>query len=427
MTMKIGIVGTRGVPARYGGFETCAEELAKRLAARGHRVYVACRRYLYPEAWGEKQKQDCRAKTGLPRSQTTFPRNDNVNIFFPPSLPGKATDTFSHTFFGVFFILFFQPVDVFLVFNIANSPLVLLLRILGKRAALNTDGLEWKRRKWGPLARAYFRFCELVACLSGAALISDSRAIADYYRRKYGKRTVFIPYGAEVGRGCNPSPTLMRGSRAENGIAAPPNATGGTPVLPNGARNDILREYGLEKSGYLLVVGRLESENNADLIIRAFQKVKTDKLLIVVGGTNWKSFYSRRLKKTEDPRVRFLGAVYRPGHLNKLLEGCYFYVHGHEVGGTNPALLQAMGCGCCVLALETIFNLEAAGEAGLFFAKDEQALAQKMQYLLANPEVVRYYLGAAPERIKKFYSWNRVVEEYEKILTRDCHAGLRSQ
>ncbi len=386
MTMKIGIVGTRGIPARYGGFETCAEELAKGLANKGHRVYVACRRYLYPEAWP--------GKTRLPRSQTTLPRNDNVNLFFPPSLPGKATDTFSHTFFGIVYLLFFRPVDVFLVVNIANSPLVLLLRILGKRVALNTDGLEWRRGKWGPVARAYFRFCELVACLSGAALISDSRAIADYYRRKYGKRTTFIPYGARVGRGCNPSPALLRGSD----------------------ESDPYKKYGVEEDGYILVVGRLEPENNADLIIRAFQKVKTDKLLVVVGGTNWKSSYSRRLKKTEDPRVHFTGGVYRPGHLNKLLEGCYFYVHGHEVGGTNPALLQAMGSGCCVLALKTVFNLEMAGETGLFFAKDEETLAQKMQYLLASPEVVRYYRSAAPERIKKFYSWEKVVEGYEKLL-----------
>ena len=388
--MRVGIVGTRGVPAQYGGFETCAEELAKGLAARGHRVYVACRRYLYPEVWSGKR--DCRGPECDRRDAcpTEWARNDNINLFFPPSLPGKATDTFSHTFFGVFYLLFFQPVDVFLVFNVANSPLVLLLRLLGKRVALNTDGLEWKRRKWGPVARAYFRFCELVACLSGAALISDSRAIADYYRRKYGKQTVFIPYGARV-------------------IPL-------TVPLPQGERVKTLKKYGVEEDGYLLVVGRLEPENNADLVIRAFQKVKTDKLLVVVGGTNWKSSYSRRVKKIDDPRVRFLGGVYRPGHLHKLLEGCYFYVHGHEVGGTNPALLQAMGCGCCVLALETVFNLETVGETGLFFAKDEQALVHKMQYLLASPEVVRYYRTAAPERIKKFYSWEKVVEEYEKIL-----------
>jgi glycosyltransferase involved in cell wall biosynthesis len=381
--LRIGIVGTRGIPARYGGFETCAEELAKGLTAKGHRVYVACRKYLYPEFFAPASSRNYK---WLP-----FPlgkrSGEGVFQFFPPSLPGKTTDTFSHTFFGVFYLLFFRPVDAFLVFNVANSPIVLLLRILGKKVALNTDGLEWKRRKWGPFARAYFRACELIACLSGAVLISDSGAIRDYYRKKYGKKTVFIPYGARV-----------------------------KDKIFRSAQNDTLKEYGLEEEGYILVVGRLEPENNADLIIRAFQKVKTDKLLVIVGGTNWKSSYRRRLGKTDDRRVRFPGAVYRPGHLDQLLESCCFYVHGHEVGGTNPALLQAMGSGCCVLALDTVFNAETVGGTGLLFAGDVKALAGKMQYLLANPEVVRYYRKAALERIKEFYRWEKVTADYEKIL-----------
>ncbi|MFH2068553.1 MAG: DUF1972 domain-containing protein [Candidatus Omnitrophota bacterium] len=388
--MKIGIVGTRGIPARYGGFETCAEELAKGLAAGGHKVYVACRRHMYPEVWPGK------ARFFAPLRMTPFCHPEqgegSIFLFFPPSLPGKATDTFSHTFFGVLYLLLFRPVDTILVFNVANSPLILFLRILGKKAALNTDGLEWRRGKWGPAARAYFRFCELVACLSGATLISDSRAIGDYYRRKYGKRTVFIPYGARV------TPTL------------PP---------PPGGRDygdDILREYGLEKDRYLLVVGRLEPENNADLITRAFQRVSTDKLLVIIGETNWKSSYRRQLKKIDDRRVRFLGAIYRPGHLNRLLEGCYFYIHGHEVGGTNPALLQAMGSGSCVLALDTIFNAEVVEKTGLLFAKDAGALAGKMQYLLVNPEVVRYYREAGPKRIREFYPWEKVITGYERLF-----------
>ena len=402
--MKIGIVGTRGVPARYGGFETCAEELAKGLAARGHRVYVACRRYLYPEMFTPTLPPPSRGRNykwlPLPLGERS---GEGVFQFFPPSLHGKATDTFSHTFFGIFYLLFFRPVDVFLVFNVANSPLVLLLRILGKRVALNTDGLEWKRRKWGAFARAYFRFCEFIACLSGATLISDSRAIGDYYRRKYGKRTVFIPYGARV------KGEILRSAQNDTGKNAQNDSK-------SGVQNDILKEYGLEEDGYILVVGRLEPENNADLIIRAFQKVKTDKLLVVVGGTNWKSSYSRRLKKIDDHRMRFLGAIYQPGHLERLLEDCYFYIHGHEVGGTNPALLQAMGAGSCVLALDTVFNAEVVGEAGLLFARNVDALAEKIQYLLVNPEVVRYYRKAAPERIREFYQWEKVVEGYEKIL-----------
>ncbi|MFH0796616.1 MAG: DUF1972 domain-containing protein [Candidatus Omnitrophota bacterium] len=426
---EIGLVGTRGIPARYGGFETCAEELAKGLVSRGYTVYVSCRSYLYPEFRPRTPEQRGRGliyqargsdKSApyitLPLGAGSLPvesgegkgtggGSERIFLFFPPSLPGKVTDTFSHTFFAVLYLLFIQPVDVILIFNVANSPIAILARMVGKRVIINTDGLEWKRGKWGPVARAYFRMCEVLACLSGFTLVSDSRAIADYYRRRYGKKTVFIPYGAEFFDNSMCHPEQSEGSRIKyNGILR---------LLP---QNDMLEKYGLERDGYLLVVGRLEPENNADLIIEAFRKVATEKVLVVVGGTNWKSPFVQKIQRLSSSRVRFLGGVYQPGYLRELYRNCYFYIHGHEVGGTNPALLQAMGVGRCVLALDVPFNREVVEGAGMLFAKDGDDLAEKVRYLLANPEVVRYYQEMALERVKEFYTWEKVVNDYEYLI-----------
>ncbi len=388
--MKIGIIGTRGIPARYGGFETAAEELAKGFARRGHRVYVACRRYLYPEMLKERGR--------------FFPLKrkweENLFLIFPPSIPGKATDTFSHTLFSLLYLLFFYPVGVIVVFNVANAPLVFLLQLLRKRVVLNTDGLEWKRKKWGPFARVYLRSCELLACFSGATLISDSRAIAAYYRRKYGKETVFIPYGAHVKE---------------------------EALFTQKEQDRVLEGYGLERDGYLLVVARLEPENNTDLVIRAFRTIETEKRLVIVGGTNWRSPYVERLKECSGEGVQFLGPVYEPGHLEVLFANCYLYIHGHEVGGTNPVLLQAMAAGCCVLALGVVFNAEVIDGAGILFDKEIEALAEKLRYCLANPEVVRYYRKVAPERIRKFYNWEMVIAEYEKVCLKIRHKDNKNR
>ncbi|PIP16283.1 MAG: hypothetical protein COX46_03210, partial [bacterium (Candidatus Ratteibacteria) CG23_combo_of_CG06-09_8_20_14_all_48_7] len=335
--------------------------------------------------------------------------SERIFLFFPPSLPGKSTDTFSHTFLAVLYLLFIRSVDVILIFNVANSPIAILAKLAGKRVMLNTDGLEWKRGKWGPVARAYFRLCERLACVSGATLISDSRTIADYYRRRYGKKTLFIPYGAHtkdeiasaLSRNDDVTPTLPPPSRGRNG---------------GGGQDDILKEYSLKKDDYLLVVGRLEPENNADLIIEALRKVSTEKVLVIVGGTNWKNPFVQKIQRLSSSRIRFLGGVYQTGHLRELYRNCYLYIHGHEVGGTNPALLQAMGAGRCVLALDVPFNREVVEGAGMLFTKKGDDLAEKVRYLLANPEVVRYYQALALERVKEFYTWEKVVDDYERLI-----------
>jgi len=208
--MKVAIIGTRGIPAKYGGFETCAEELSIGLVKKGHKVIVSCRGYLYPE----KKK---------------FYKG--VKLVYPPSIRGKITDTLSHTFFSILRVLIENP-DVILVFNSANSPVALIGKIYGKKIVINVDGLEWKRKKWGKIGKLYYKFCELFSCIVADEIISDAMAIKDYYRRKYKIESVFIPYGAYFYKSKNP---------------------------------EILNEYGLERKNYFFIGSRLEPENNQDI------------------------------------------------------------------------------------------------------------------------------------------------------------------
>ncbi|HPP12623.1 MAG TPA: DUF1972 domain-containing protein, partial [bacterium] len=258
--MRIALVGTRGVPAKYGGFETCAEELALGLVRKGHQVLVSCRRYLYPERLAEYR---------------------GINLCYPVSLPGKVTDTFSHTFFSLLHAIRWKP-DVILIFNAGNSLLCFLPRTLGFRIALNVDGLEWRRKKWGRVAKAYYRFAEFLSCLVAHEVIADARAIAEYYWKRFHRKTVFIPYGAHLFQPRNPA---------------------------------ILSRYGLKPRQYFFIASRLEPENHQDLAVAAFQKLETEKLLVIAGGANWNSPYVRKLRKASDRRIRFLGPVYEQATL----------------------------------------------------------------------------------------------------------------
>lgn len=358
--MKIAIVGTRGIPAKYGGFETCAEELSTGLVSKGHRILVTCRRYLYKDMPAEYK---------------------GVELRYPPSLRGKTTDTFSHTFFSIFNAILWSA-DVILVFNSANSPLVVLPRLLGKKVAINVDGLEWKRAKWSRAAKLYYKFAEFFSSVIANTVISDAVAIKEYYLRKYGRKSVFIPYGAHAIDSKSP---------------------------------EILERYRVKRDEYFFTASRLEPENHQDLSVKAFSDIKTDKFLVIAGAANWNSPYVREIKRTDDTRVKFLGPVYEPGHIEELHCNCYAYIHGNEVGGTNPALLKAMGCGNCIIALDVPFNREVLGNAGLYY-KDADGLKDNIEFLLVNPQYVTEFREAARSRVMKLYRWEKVVEDYERVF-----------
>ncbi|HIJ53328.1 MAG TPA: glycosyltransferase [Planctomycetes bacterium] len=383
--MRIAFVGTRGVPALYGGFETAVEEIGRRLVKRGHKVTVYCR-----NGYGDK-------------SESTY---EGIRKIYLPRLRLKIADTLSHTFVSLMH-QFFYPSDVIIVMNAANGPLCVIPRLRGTPFAINVDGLEWMRGKWPLIGRKYFYlaawFCTKISPTvnnttdniqqSYKALIADSSGIQEFYKETWNCDTYYAAYGTYIEQCTKP---------------------------------ELLKKYDLLKEDYFLIVARLEPENNTDLIIKAFEELRTDKKLIIVGDGGYKSKYERKLKAlTKGERVRFLGAIYEQEDLTEIMCNCFAYIHGHMVGGTNPILLKALGCGACVLYLDTgyRFNSRVAGNYGIPFPKTIEGLQGRMQYLLDHPKEVLKYRKHSPECIKEIYTWDKVTDGYENLCFNLC--GLK--
>ena len=360
--MKIAILGTRGIPANYGGFETLAEELSVRLVNGGHQVVV----------YGRTNNIQYRE-----------PSYRGVRLVLLPTIPHKYFDTAAHTFLSTLHVLF-QGSEVVLICNAANSVFSFLPRLVGKKTAVNVDGLERQRRKWNALGKGWYRISEWLSTFLPNAIVSDARVIRDYYRERYGKESVFIPYGAET-------------HRVET------RAT--------------LDQLGLQPNEYFLYVSRLEPENNALLVVKAFEQVRTEKRLVVVGDAPYAREYIAELKATADPRILFPGAIYGSGY-RELLSHAFCYIQATEVGGTHPALIEAMGCGCCVLYLDTPENREVAGGAGIPFEKSTLVLANAIETVLKDPRLRQQCRERCRQRVAESYQWEVVTAEYEKLFQR---------
>ena len=362
--MKIAIMGTRGIPANYGGFETFAEELSWRLAARGHDVTV----------YGRSHHVDHPGN-----------RYRGVRLVVLPTIRHKYFDTVAHTGLSVLHGIK-ERYDVVLVCNGANAPFAWLPRLFGTKVTINVDGIERQRKKWNAVGRAYYRLCERLSTIVPNVMISDAGVIRAYYLEQYRKDSVMIPYGTPVGR----------------------------EPLP-----DAVRALGLEPDRYVLYVARLEPENNAHKVIEAFEGVRADLQLAIVGGAPYATGYIEKLKSTRDPRIKFLGFVYGDGY-KALQQSAFCYVQATEVGGTHPALIEAMGYGNCVLAYGTPENREVLGEGGMLYDSVPD-LRAKLQALADAPDSRLPFRERAMNRAGR-YSWERVTDQYETLF-RDMVAG----
>jgi glycosyltransferase involved in cell wall biosynthesis len=265
--------------------------------------------------------------------------------------------------------------------NGANAVFTFWPRILGMPVALNVDGIERKRKKWNRVAKAWYLVSEWLATFCPSVVITDALTIQDYYQQKYGKASVFIPYGAEIGK------TAVRG---------------------------MLRELGLEPGRYFLYVSRLEPENHPLEVRQAFETVDTALKLALVGDAPYAQDYIRRIRDTKNPRVVIPGAIYGEGY-RELGSHCFAYIHATEVGGTHPALIEAMGRGALVLYRMTPENVEVTGDAGIPFEPSE--LAEKIRGVLAMSEEQRdVFRRRALERVRQRYSWDAVTDAYERLL-----------
>lgn len=359
--MKIAIMGIRGIPANYGGFETFAEELSTRLVQKGHEVTV----------YGRTNIINYKDRT-----------YKGVEIVLLPTISHKYFDTVAHTFLCVLHS-FRRKFDVILICNSANAVFSIVPRLSGKKVAINVDGLEWQRDKWNVAGKLFYRVSEFLSTIFSDQVVTDSIFIREYYLKRFRKFSTFIPYGAPTKK----EPTT-----------------------------EVLDTFKVKPERYILYVSRMEPENNAHLVVKAFEHVKTDLNLVMVGDAPYSTDYIKQLKSTKDHRIIFTGYVFGKGY-REFQSHAYMYVQATEVGGTHPALLEGMGFGNCVLANDVPEHREVIRDAGPYFkTSDWKDLRDKMQYLVDHPEIVKQYQEKAVARIKEAYTWDRISDRYENLF-----------
>ena len=362
--MHIALLGTRGVPAHYSGFETCAEQLGQRLVERGHSVTVYCRTHA-----------------------TTYLSNEykGMRLVKLPTLQNKYLETFLHTAISTFHALS-QGYDIGLYFIAGNSPFTWIPRIVGTKTILNVDGLDWKRDKWPALAKRYLQFAEFLATKLPNCFVTDSRVVQDYYRERYGADSSYIAYGSDV-----------------------------EPVPPG----KTLEKFGLQAHKYLLFVGRLVPENRAHHLVRAFRQLDTDLKLAIVGDSTYSPEYVSMLKQecSADERVVMTGYVFGSGY-QELDSNALLFVETSAVGGTHPALVEAMAFGNCCVVNDTMENLETIGDAGISYdgSAGEEDLRKRLDGLLNHPELVAALAEKARQRAREVYGWDPVTDAYETLF-----------
>ncbi len=370
--MRIALLGTRGVPARYGGLEVAAEEIGRRLVERGHEVLV------HGRPGGADGADPGSHHLGMERVVVRAPRL------------GRA-DTVAHALAGAADLVrrsrSGRGVDAAVVLNAANAPVLPVLRAAGVPHAFVVDGLDGKRARWGAAGERYYRICERVAATSRAALVADSVGMQDYYRRRHGVTTVYVPHGA----------TLVEDAPLHR-----------------------LAEVGLEPGGYHLVRSRIVPENQTDVLVRGYSRSAARLPLVVVGEpTRHEGVFGARVHAlaAADPRVRLLGPVWDEGLVDALYAGAASYLHGHLLGGTSPALLRAMGAGAPVVAADTVVTREVVGGAGRY-VRDVRDVAAAVEQVEADPAAARARGLAGRDDAARRYRWDDVATAWEHLCAR---------
>jgi glycosyltransferase involved in cell wall biosynthesis len=370
-TLKIALLGTRGVPARYGGFETFAEELGVRLVERGHEVTVYCRRF-----FDEPAKKDDVYR--------------GIRQRWLPTFRHKYLETPIHSLMSFINLFSWRP-DVVLLCNAANSPFSWLVRLRGLPLAINVDGIERKRSKWNALGRAWYWLGEFCSVLFATRVVADAQVIADYYKKTYKVDSSVIAYGGRS-----------------------------TRHLPG----PVMSELGVESNKFILYVSRLEPENNALGVIKAYGLSKTELPLVIVGDAPYASAYKQKLleeareveRANRKKSVKFAGFRFGAAY-EELQSHCAIYIQATEVGGTHPALVEAMTYGNCIIANGTPENVEVLANAGeIYPVNNFQILAEKMDALLTNQSARQAFGAKAAARAHQVYSWDVITGQYEALF-----------
>jgi glycosyltransferase involved in cell wall biosynthesis len=356
--VRIALVGTRGIPAAYSGFETAVEHLAERFTGWGHEVTVYCRPHMV-------ERRDTHAGARL------------VHL---PTVPAKHLDTLVHTALSTAHLAARARPDVAVYFIAGNAPLVPLARLAGVPAVLQIDGLDSERAKWSGAARRLIRWAERMSPAAATVTVTDSEAVAEEFERRYGRRLPAITYGAE---------------------------------LPDPGGDAWCRKLDVEPGRFVLFVGRLVPENNAHLLVEAHRSLGGDWPLVVVGDAPYARDYGEALRAAAGPDVRFPGYVFGDGYA-ELVHRAGVMCAPTEVGGTHPVIVEGMAAGAPLLVSDHAPNLEVVGDAAATFplAGGAPALAEALAALIADPDRRADLCRRAAERARERHGWDRAAERY---------------
>ncbi len=363
--MTVAIIGSRGYPYVYSGYETFVKELSERLVKKGIHVRVYCHKNLF----------------------STYPKELNgIELVYIPTIETKSLSQLIHSFLSMMHACFHKT-DVILAVNAANGPWGLISRIAGKPTAINVDGVEWMRPKWRGLGAKYFHFSAWLATKLYDEIITDAEAMRQVYLKEFSTESTVIAYGANIRYSQNAS---------------------------------LINSFHLKSQEYYLIVGRLIPDNNADLLVEGFLKAGSSKKLVIVGDVPYQDPYAQAIKRNASSNIFFLGYVTDPAILAELYHHCFAYLHGHEFGGTNPTMLKAMAYGCAILALNTVFNKEmlADGEFGLFFEKDPGSIARLLLRFEQQNDQVQHLRDKARNGLTAKYNWDHITDAYIALLNR---------
>ena len=355
--MKVAIIGTRGIPASYSGFETSVQETAIRFVQDKINTTVYCRSNHYEKKLNEYK---------------------GVQLAYLPSLKSKHLDTITNTFLS-FFHLLFKKYDIVIVYGVGNALFIPLIKIVGKPVISVVDGADWERKKWGKFAKSFLRFSRLFAVKFSNYYVVDNELLVEVYLKRFGIKPVYIPYGANLQFSDN---------------------------------RDILKKYNLEKRKYIIFVGRFVKEKGIEFLIENFEKVNSNFRLVIVGDNTTDQEYTQKIKKTKDNRLIFTGFVFGEEY-ETLLHNALFYVSCSFLEGTSPSLLSAMAINGFALVSDLKENLETLkGSCATFKTSDSEDFKAKINYYLNNESLIEKEREKTKLVIIKYYTWEKITNQY---------------
>lgn len=361
---SIAIIGVRGVPVVYSGFETFAEELSVRLVKRGWNVVVFCRNH------------------AVPRDKLT---HNGVSLIRLPSINSRSLDTISHSFLSTLYVCMMNPKpEIVYYLGVGSSVCSFLPRMFGIKTVVNVDGLDWKRGKWGRFAQWFLKLSEIIAMKFANMAMTDSEYIKSYYKRTYHRALPVIPYGYSVDK-------------------SSPSA---------------LNKFDLVKDKYLVWTGRLVPDNHLDELLLAYKKLKTDLPLVVLGDSPNEEKYIENLHALATRKVIFLGFVERKDYA-ALVSHSYAYIETKRSGGTHPSLVESMGHGCLILANDHVSHKGVLADTAVFYEKGKvEDLTKKLKMITSKKFATdrTLYQQSTVRRAKERYEWESVIDAYVKLF-----------